>query len=130
MLLGMLRGMLLVKPGKGKLGWAKMLLVVLMLMGQGEGLDLGLESMGPTINHEGLDMGLNQDMGIEQKGMLHMELLQPPMLLYQPMILLRLLLLSMDMELSKRKLGLRNNGIGYATISTSPRYAYGSASSS
>jgi hypothetical protein len=80
--------MLLVKLGKGKLGRVKMLLVVLVLMGQREGLDLGLESMGATIDHEGLDTGLNQDMGIEQKGRLHMELLHLPMLLYQPMILL------------------------------------------
>lgn len=70
------------KPGKGKLGRAKMLLVVLVLMGPREGLDLGPGSVGPAIDHEGL----------ERKSMLHMELLQPPMLLYQPMILSRLLL--------------------------------------
>lgn len=46
------------KPGKGKPGRAKMLLVVLVLMGQREGLDLGLESMGPAIDHEDLDTGL------------------------------------------------------------------------
>jgi len=34
-----------------------MLLAVLVLMGQREGLDLGLESMGPAIDHEGLDTG-------------------------------------------------------------------------
>ena len=38
--------------------------------------------MGPAIDHEGLDRGLDWDMGLEQKSMLHMELLQPPMLLF------------------------------------------------
>jgi len=71
--------------------------------------------MGPAIDHEGLDTSLNKYMGLKRKGMLHMELLQPPMLLYQPMILLRLLLLNMGLELSERKPGLRNNGTGYAT---------------
>ena len=42
----------------GKLGRAKMLLVVLVLMGPREGLDLGPGSMGPAIDHEGLDRGL------------------------------------------------------------------------
>lgn len=73
---------LLVKPGKGKLGRAKMLLVVLVLMGPREGLDLGPGSVGPAIDHEGLDRGLDWDMGLERKSMLHMELLQPPMLLF------------------------------------------------
>lgn len=59
MQLGTLLGMLLVKPGKGKLGRAKMLLVVLVLMGPREGLDLGPGSMGPAIDHEGLDTGLD-----------------------------------------------------------------------
>lgn len=68
-----------------------MLLVVLVLIGQREGLDLGIESMGPAIDHEGLDTSLNKYMGLKRKGMLHMELLEPPMLLYQPMILLRLI---------------------------------------
>jgi hypothetical protein len=47
-----------VKPGNGKPGREKMLLVVLMLIGQREGLDLSLESMGPAIDHEGLDTAL------------------------------------------------------------------------
>lgn len=46
------------KPCKGKQGRAKMLLVVLVLMGQREGLPLGLSSMGPAIDHEGDDTGL------------------------------------------------------------------------
>lgn len=76
MLLGTLLGMLLVKPGKGKLGRAKMLLVVLVLMGPREGLDLGPGSMGPAIDHEGLD----RDMGLERISMLHLALLQFPLL--------------------------------------------------
>ena len=41
-----------------------------------EGLDLGPGSVGPAIDHEG------DDRGLERKSMLHMELLQPPMLLF------------------------------------------------
>ena len=69
----------------------------------------------PFIRHLLYYLSLNKYMGLKRKGMLHMELLQPPMLLYQPMILLRLLLLNMGLKLSERKLGLRNNGTGYAT---------------
>lgn len=45
-------------------------------------MDLGPGSVGPAIDHEGLDRGLDWDMGLERKSMLHMELLQPPMLLF------------------------------------------------
>lgn len=82
------------KAGKGKPGRAKMLLVG-VLRGQREGLDLGMQSMGPAIDHEGLDRGLalqknsvppSHIRGLERKGILHIEPLRTPMLLYQPLI--------------------------------------------
>ena len=54
-------------PKKGR----AYLLVVLV---EREGLDLGPGSMGPAIDHEGLDTGL------ERKSMLHIALLQFPLL--------------------------------------------------
>ena len=64
------QGVLLVKAGKGKLGRAYLLVVLV----EREGLDLGPGSMGPAIDHEGLDTGL------ERKSMLHIALLQFPLL--------------------------------------------------
>ncbi|KAL5798330.1 hypothetical protein ACOSQ2_003150 [Xanthoceras sorbifolium] len=70
-----------------------------------EGLDLGPGSMGPAIDHEGDDTGLDRDMVSNEKFL-------------------------KGMEPNEKKPSLMDNGTGYATISTGSRYAFGAASSS